>query len=58
MTIPELTCPKCQNVSLFPYVGKEYHKVYLFYKDVWVKCNCCEYKQKIVTVLTRTKDDW
>lgn len=63
MTIPDLICPKCQRVSLIPGIGEEYHKydyggVYYFYKDVGVKCNCCEYEQKIVTILTRTKVHW
>lgn len=63
MIIPKLICPKCQNASLLPYIGKEYHKydgggVYLFYKDVMIKCHYCEYEQKITTVLTRKKIDW
>lgn len=63
MTIPELICPKCQNISLFPYVGEEYHKydyggVYHFYKDVMIKCHWCEYEQKIITIFTRKKIDW
>lgn len=63
MTIPELICPKCQNTSLIPYIGEEYHiydygGVYHFYKDVGLECKCCEYEQRIVTVLTRTKVDW
>lgn len=63
MTIPDLICPKCKNTSLLLGIGEEYYKydyggVYHYYKDVWVKCSCCGYKQKIVTVLTRTKVHW
>ncbi len=63
MAIPELICPKCQNTSLYPCIGEEYYEydyngLYLFYKDVMVKCHCCKYEQKIVTVFTHDKIYW
>lgn len=57
--IPNLTCPKCGKISLFPCVGKPYCEydadIYSYYLDVSIECGVCRFKQLISKNFTHSK---
>ena len=57
--IPNLTCPKCGKVSLFPCASKPYREydadIYNYYLDVSVECGVCGFKQLISKNFTHSK---
>lgn len=58
--IQNLICPKCSEISLFPYASEEYRKydcddVYDYYIDTEIECGLCNFKQKLQSVFIRSK---
>lgn len=57
--IPNLACPKCGKISLFPCASKPYRKhddgIDSYYLDVSVECGVCGFKQLISKNFTHSK---